>query len=33
MDEHPHGMNPMESRMLRNGHVRFGRRAAETDRP
>jgi len=27
LDEHPNGMNHMESRMLRNGHVRFGGRA------
>jgi hypothetical protein len=30
MDEHPGGMNQRESRMLRNGHVRFGGRAGET---
>lgn len=33
MDEHPNGMNHTESRMLRNGHVRFGGRAGETHQP
>ena len=32
-DEHPRGLNQTESRMLRNGHVRFGGRAGETHQP